>query len=47
MKVSVESIRILYRAGKITADGVRSAVLRGWITEQDFEVITGQPFVPG
>lgn len=45
MKVSVESIRILYRAGKISVDGVREAVARGWITVQNFESITGQKYL--
>ena len=44
MKVSVESIRILYRAGRISVDGVREAVNREWITEEDFKSITGQLF---
>jgi len=44
MKVSKNSIRILYRAGKITIEGVKQAVERGWITAEDFEAITGEVF---
>lgn len=42
MKVSVNSIRILYRTGKITVDGVRAAMERGWITASEFTSITGE-----
>ena len=44
MKVSVNSIRILYRAGKITIDGVKESVERGWITAADFKKITGKDY---
>ena len=45
MKVSVNSIRILYRAGKITIEGVRQAVDRGWITAEQYAEITGEEYV--
>ena len=44
MKVDPNSIRILYRAGKITLDGVHSSVERGWITEADYKDITGEEY---
>ena len=44
MKVNANSIRILYRAGKITIDGVKNAVERGWITEVQFKEITGKDY---
>ena len=44
MKVSPNSIRILYRAGKITKDGVHEAVERGWITAEDYKNITGEEY---
>lgn len=44
MNVNKNSIRILYKTGKITAEGVRQAVKRGWITAEDFEKITGQKY---
>lgn len=44
MKVNANSIRILYRSGKITIDGVKNAVERGWITEVQFKEITGNDY---
>lgn len=44
MKVSVDSIRALYRGGKISLEGVRQAVERGWITPQEYEAATGEPW---
>jgi len=44
MKVSANSIRILYRAGKITIEGVKQAYDRGWITAEDYEKITGEVY---
>lgn len=41
MKINASSIRILYRTGKITIDGVRDALKRGWITTDEFKKITG------
>ena len=41
MKVNYKSIQVLYRAGKITIDGVRDALNRGWITADEFTKITG------
>ena len=42
MKVSADSIALLYRTGKITIEGVRKAFKRGWITEDEFCDITGE-----
>lgn len=42
MKVNVSSIALLYRTGKINVDGVRKALERGWITEEEFFDITGE-----
>ena len=44
MKVNANSIRILYRSGKITIDGVKSAVERGWITKEQYKEITGKDY---
>lgn len=41
MNISANSIRILYRSGKITIEGVRDAMNRGWITAAEFKKITG------
>ena len=45
MKVNANSIRILFRAGKISVDGVKEAVERGWITTDDYKKITGKEYV--
>lgn len=42
MKINANSIRILYRAKKITIDGVLQAYNRGWITADEYEKITGE-----
>lgn len=44
MKVNPNSIRILYRAGKLTKQGVKDAVERGWITAEDYKNITGEEY---
>ena len=44
MKINVNSIRILYRAKKITIEGVKDAVERGWITEAQYQEITGEEY---
>ena len=44
MKINVNSIRILYRAKKITIEGVKDAVERGWITAEDYEKTTGEKY---
>ena len=42
MNISANSIRLLYRTGKINIDGVRKALEKGWISKEDFYNITGQ-----
>lgn len=42
MKVNADSIALLYRTGKINIEGVRKALERGWITEEEFCNITGE-----
>lgn len=41
MKVSAQSIRILYRTGKIGQEGLRQAAERGWITQAEYEAAAG------
>lgn len=41
MSVKAKAIRTLYRAKRITIDGVRQAVEDGLITEAEFQMITG------
>ncbi len=36
-----ERIKHLYDTGQLTADGVRKAVVKGWITEAERNVILG------
>lgn len=41
MSAKAKAIRTLYRAKRITLDGVKQAVVDGLITAADFEEITG------
>lgn len=42
MSVKAKAIRTLYRAKRITIDGVRQAVVDGIITEIEYKTITGE-----
>lgn len=44
MSVKAKAIRTLYRAKRITIDGVRQAVVDGLITEAEYAEITGKPY---
>lgn len=44
MSVKAKAIRTLYRAKRITIDGVRQAVEDGLITEAEFKAITGEEY---
>lgn len=35
-------IKRLYDQGKLDKNGVKNAVLRGWITEEQYKEITGE-----
>ncbi len=37
-------IKRLYDARKLTKDGVRNAVAKGWITEAEYQTITGEEY---
>lgn len=38
-----ERLYRLYKAGKITETGLRAAVTKGWITEEEYEqIISGE-----
>lgn len=39
-----ERIKRLYNTGKLTKDGVRNAVVKGWITEAEYQTITGEEY---
>lgn len=44
MSVKAKAIRTLYRAKRITIDGVRRAVVDGLITESEYKMITGEEY---
>ena len=44
MSVKAKAIRTLYRAKRITIEGVRQAVVDGLITEAEYTEITGLAF---
>lgn len=44
MSAKARAIRTLYRAKRITIDGVRQAVVDGLITEAEFQTITGEDY---
>ena len=39
-----EKVKNYYDKGLWTIDMVRNAVVKGWITADEFEEITGQPY---
>lgn len=45
MSAKARAIRTLYRAKRITIDGVRQAVEDGLITSVEFETITGEAYI--
>lgn len=44
MSVKAKAIRTLYRAKRITIDGVKQAVVNGIITEYEYQTITGEQY---
>ena len=44
MSVKAKAIRTLYRAKRITVEGVRQAVIDGIITEMEYKTITGEEY---
>lgn len=44
MTAKAKAIRTLYRAKRITIDGVKQAVADGIITETEYQQITGNKF---
>lgn len=45
MSVKAKAIRTLYRAKRITIEGVKQAVKDGLITAEEYEIITGEAYV--
>lgn len=39
-----ERIKRLYEEGKLNKQGIANAVLKGWITPEQYEGITGEPY---
>lgn len=44
MSVKAKAIRTLFRAKRISIEGVRQAVVDGLITEVEFKIITGEEY---
>lgn len=44
MTAKAKAIKTLYRAKRITLDGVRQAVIDGVITEMEYKEITGEVY---
>ena len=44
MSVKTNAIRTLYRAKRITIDGVKQAVVKGVITKKQYAEITGKEY---
>lgn len=44
MSAKAKAIRTLYRAKRITIDGVRQAVVYRLITEAEYQTITGEGY---
>ena len=44
MSARAKAIRTLYRAKRITKDGVKQAVMDGIITESEYAEITGEAY---
>lgn len=44
MSKKFEKVKHYYDAGYWTITQVRNAVVKGWITEAEFEIITGEQY---
>ena len=44
MNIKAKAIRTLYRANRITLDGVKQAVVNGVITKEQYTEITGEAY---
>ena len=44
MSAKFEKVKKFYDKGFWTIDMVRNAVVKGWITEEEFEEITGEKY---
>lgn len=44
MSAKAKAVRTIFRAKRITIDGVRQAVVDGLITEAEYKTITGEVY---
>lgn len=44
MSTLVESLKRLYKSGRLTKEGVADRVRKGTITEEEYEYIVGEPY---
>lgn len=44
MSNKYEKVKSYYDRGLWSVERVRNAVMKGWITAEEFETITGQPY---
>lgn len=44
MSAKYKTVKKYYKNGLWTIDKVRNAVVKGWITEEEFEEITGEKY---
>ncbi|MBQ1780586.1 MAG: XkdX family protein [Bacteroidales bacterium] len=44
MSRKFEFVKAAYERGTWNKTMVRNAVVKGWITEEEYEIITGEPF---
>lgn len=44
MKTKFEKVKSYYERGLWDISRVRNAVVKGWITAEEFQIITGQPY---
>lgn len=39
-----ETLKRLYTEGRLTKEGLANAVIKGWITAEQYQEITGEPY---
>lgn len=44
MRVLINSLKRLYKAGRLTKEQIKERVTKGTITEDEYEEITGEPY---
>lgn len=46
MSPNFDKVKAYYDRGLWSVERVRNAVVKGWITAEEFELITGEPYTP-